>query len=251
MRRRPYIFTLTTTALLSLIIIGTGCGRRIVEPPPPVAEAEKALTAPSPTISLTVSPAAIERGQSATLSWKSSNATEVNIDSGVGTVEAAGSRTVSPGNSTTYIARAAGPGGTATAEARVTVTAPTAITPPTPSAVSDISFFETNIEDIFFDLDDHSIRADASKILRSNARALAERPGIRITIAGHCDERGSSRYNLALGDQRANSARDYLISLGVDATRIETISYGEERPFCPESTEACWQLNRRGQFIMR
>jgi peptidoglycan-associated lipoprotein len=240
-----------TLIVLALLIIGTSCGRKVAPPPPVPERVEKPAPSPAPTISLSVAPSAIEKGGSATLSWKSSGATDITIDSGIGTVEATGSRTVSPASSTTYVARATGPGGTAAAEARVTVSAPAAVTPPPPPAVSDSAFFEANIQDVFFDFDSYSIREDARAALKNNARALAERPGIRITIEGHCDERGSAKYNLALGDRRANSARDYLISLGVDQSRIETITYGEERPFCRESTESCWQMNRRGHIVMR
>jgi len=174
----------------------------------------------------------------------------VILDNGIGTVEASGSRTVSPAASTTYLARAKGPGGDAVAEARVTVSAPTAVIPPLP-AIADAAFFEANIKDVFFDYDQYSLREDARAALQSNARALAERPGIRITIEGHCDERGSEKYNLALGDMRANAAKDFLVSLGVSASRIDTVSFGEERPFCEEQNEECWQLNRRGHFVMR
>jgi peptidoglycan-associated lipoprotein len=165
-------------------------------------------------------------------------------------VEATGSRTVSPSASTTYSARAKGPGGNALAETRVTVTAPTAVIPPLPS-ISDTAFFEANIKDVFFDYDQYTLRDDARAALQSNARALADRPGIRITIEGHCDERGSEKYNLALGDMRANSVKDFLVSLGVSASRIDTVSFGEERPFCEEHSEECWQNNRRGHFVMR
>ena len=105
--------------------------------------------------------------------------------------------------------------------------------------------------DAFFDYDSYSIRSDARSALMNNARSLKERPGIRITIEGHCDERGSERYNLALGDRRANAAKEFLVSQGIDASRINTISYGEERGFCEESDEECWQLNRRAHLVMR
>jgi peptidoglycan-associated lipoprotein len=153
--------------------------------------------------------------------------------------------------STTYKATATGPGGRAVAETRITVTAPPAVTPPPEPAISDENFFVTNISDAFFDYDSYAIRADARAALMNDARALRERPGIRIAIEGHCDERGSERYNLALGDRRANAAKEFLVSQGIDASRINTISYGEERGFCEESDEECWQLNRRAHIVMR
>jgi peptidoglycan-associated lipoprotein len=256
MRRSPYVLAAAAIILSALLIAGTGCAKKptpttpaaakIEEPPAPSTPAPS----PLPTISLTASPSAIQRGQSTTLSWRSSNATGVTIDNGIGTVEASGSRILSPAASATYLARATGPGGSAVAEARVTVTAPAAIIPPLP-AIADAAFFEANIKDAFFDYDQYTLREDARMALRSNARALGERPGIRITIEGHCDERGSEKYNLALGDMRANAAKDFLVSLGVSAGRIDTVSYGEERPFCEDHDEECWQNNRRAHFVMR
>jgi len=78
---------------------------------------------------------------------------------------------------------------------------------------------------------------------------LKQNPSIRFTIEGHCDERGSTEYNLALGDRRANAVKQYLVSLGVPADRLTSTSWGKEKPFCMDSTEACWQQNRRGHFV--
>jgi peptidoglycan-associated lipoprotein len=87
--------------------------------------------------------------------------------------------------------------------------------------------------------------------LTQNARALNERRGIRITIEGHCDERGSEAYNLALGDKRANAAKEFLVAQGIDPARIDIISYGEERPFAQGHDEETWKQNRRAHFAMR
>ena len=255
MRRSPYMLAAVATILLTFLVSGTGC-KKPKAPTPVAAPAEAPqpsptpAPSPSPTISLTASPSAIQKGDSTTISWSTSNATSVTIDNGIGTVEASGTRTVSPADSITYSARAKGPGGTAVAEARVTVTAPAAILPPLP-AVTDTAFFQANIKDVFFDYDQYTLRDDARAALQLNARALAERPGIRITIEGHCDERGSEKYNLALGDMRANATKDFLVSHGVSSSRIDTVSYGEERPFCEEHDEECWQNNRRAHFVMR
>jgi len=256
MKRSSYLSTAAIAVMLATVLLCGGCAKKTKPTAPSTAKIETPSTAatpaayPAPTISLTASPAAIQKGESTTITWKTSNATSVILDNGIGTVEASGSRTVSPAVSTTYSARAKGPGGDAVAEARVTVSAPTAVIPPLP-AISDAAYFEANIKDIFFDYDQYTLRDDARAALQSNARALAERPGIRITIEGHCDERGSEKYNLALGDMRANAAKDFLISLGVDASRIDTVSFGEERPFCEEQNEECWQNNRRAHFVMR
>jgi peptidoglycan-associated lipoprotein len=256
MRRSPHIFAAAAIVLLALLISGTGCAKKVTPTPAASSTAEPSSpssqpSGPSPTISLSASPSAIERGQSTTLSWNSSNATGVTIDNGIGTVEPSGRRTISPAKSTTYLARATGPGGEAVAEARITVTAPAAVTPPPQPAISDSSFFESSVKDAFFDLDQYDIREDAREALHTDARILAERPNIRITIEGHCDERGSEKYNLALGDRRANAAKDFLVSQGIPSSRIDTISYGKERNFCEEHTEECWQLNRRAHLVMR
>jgi peptidoglycan-associated lipoprotein len=254
MRKSLYMLA-AAIALLAFVISATGCRRKVQTPPPEVKREAPPETiappAPAPTVTLNASPSAIERGQSTTLSWNSSNATAIPIDNGMGTVEPSGSRTLRPQTSTTYMARASGPGGNAVAEARVTVSAPAGVTPPPLPAISDSEFFANSIKDAFFDYDQYSIREDARTALQANARALRDRPRIRITIEGHADERGSEKYNLALGDRRANAVKEFLVGQGIEASRIDTTSYGKERPFCEEHTEECWQLNRRAHFAMR
>jgi peptidoglycan-associated lipoprotein len=106
------------------------------------------------------------------------------------------------------------------------------------------------LTDAFFDYDQADLRDDARTALAANAEWLKRNGAIQVLIEGHADERGTSEYNLALGDRRANAARDYVISLGVDGSRIRTVSYGKERPACDASTEECWQQNRRGHFVI-
>lgn len=256
MRRTRYSLVVIALFALSLLITLTGCHKKVAPPPPAPTKTETPApplaVAPAPTVSLTVSPDAIEAGQSTTLSWTSSNATNVTIDNGVGTVESSGKRTVSPSASTTYQARATGAGGNTVAQARVTVTAPQpAVIPTVNPTVSDALFFEQNIKDAYFDYDQYNIRPDAQSALQADARALNQRPGIRITIEGHCDERGSEKYNLALGDRRANAAKDFLVGLGISAGRVDTVSYGKEKNECEAHTEECWQKNRRAHVVMR
>lgn len=250
---------LSTVAMLVLLLVavvltGVGCSKKVA-PPPAAARTEPAPpppAVPSPTITLSASPSTIDKGQSSTLTWSSTNATNVSVNGGVGTVEPSGSRAVSPSSSITYTATASGPGGRTSAETRVTVTEPiAAVVPPAPRPLTDSEFFSSNIKDVFFDLDKYDIRADAQTALQGDARAFSERAVMHFTIEGHCDERGSEKYNLALGDKRANATRQYLISQGVGADRIDTVSYGEERPFCTEHTEDCWQQNRRAHFVLR
>jgi peptidoglycan-associated lipoprotein len=104
--------------------------------------------------------------------------------------------------------------------------------------------------DVFFDYDAFELRQDARDRLAQNAKFLTSHPEFILTIEGHADERGTNEYNLALGDRRANAAREYLSTLGVGGDRLRTVTYGEERPFCGESAESCWQQNRRAHFTI-
>jgi peptidoglycan-associated lipoprotein len=104
--------------------------------------------------------------------------------------------------------------------------------------------------DVFFDYDQFELRQDARDRLAQNAKFLTAHPEFILTIEGHADERGTNDYNLALGEKRANAAKDYLSTLGVGAERLRTVSYGEERPFCGESSESCWSQNRRAHFTI-
>lgn len=106
------------------------------------------------------------------------------------------------------------------------------------------------LQDIHFDFDKYNIREDAKATLMKNADWLKKNPGVKIQVEGHCDERGANDYNLALGDKRAKSTRDYLSSLGIDGGRISTISFGEERPQDPGHNEAAWAKNRRAHFVI-
>jgi peptidoglycan-associated lipoprotein len=108
-----------------------------------------------------------------------------------------------------------------------------------------------DLPDIYFDFDKSAIRPDAAKILQSNADWLKANTSHVVLIEGHCDERGTPEYNMALGDRRAKAARDFLVAQGVAGARINVISYGEERPQCKESNEECWSRNRRAHFVVK
>jgi len=229
---------------LALILVGSACQKKVAPPPPPPPPPP-----PQPTATISVSPESILKGQSATLTWSSQNANDINID-GIGKVDAQGSQSVTPGASATYHLVAKGPGGSADATARLTVTVPPPPPPPPPPAqVNDDDLFAQNVKDVFFDYDKYDIRADGQGAIQANASFMQAHPNVKITIEGHCDERGSTEYNLALGDNRANAAKSALVSAGVSADRIKTISYGKEKPVCTESTETCWQQNRRAHFV--
>lgn len=106
------------------------------------------------------------------------------------------------------------------------------------------------VGDVYFDYDDYNLKSEARERLSRNAEFMKEHPELVFTIEGHCDERGTNEYNLALGDRRANAAKNYLLSLGVDASATQTLSYGEERPVCTDSAESCWSRNRRAHFLV-
>jgi peptidoglycan-associated lipoprotein len=137
----------------------------------------------------------------------------------------------------------------------VTVAAPPPPPPPPPPApprLSSSELLQQQAQDALFDYDKSDIRPDARDALTRNAGLLkqifAQDPNFTVVVEGHCDERGSAEYNLALGDRRATAAKDFLVQLGVPADRLNTISYGKERPQCTEANESCWQRNRRAHL---
>jgi peptidoglycan-associated lipoprotein len=234
-------------AVLAISLSGSlmlgGCKKKAAPAPPPPPPPP-----PAPTASLSANPGTIQRGQSSTLTWHTENAMDVTIDS-LGNVSANGSRSITPSESTTYQLTAKGAGGTAQASTRVTVTQPPPPPSPPPPSPSEKDLFNQNINDIFFDFDKSNIRIDQQSAMRADAQFLTQHPSVQFIIEGHCDERGSIEYNLALGDKRAHAAKQALVDAGVAAGNIQTISYGKEKPFCTEHNETCWQQNRRAHFI--
>lgn len=242
---RIYPARFTLLLLFLGAIVFTGCHKRVAStPPPPPAPAP---APPAPTVTLNASPANISRGGSTTLTWSSTNATILTLTPDLGAVDERGSRQINPSSSTTYTITATGDGGKAEASARVTVNVP----PPPAAAAEDLNqMFQEAVKDAFFDYDKSDIRPDARESLQKNAVFLNAHREIHFTIEGHCDERGSEEYNIGLGDRRANAAKKYLVSLGIADDRVQTTSYGKERPFCTEHVESCYQQNRRAHFVM-
>ena len=229
---------------LAAAALAFGCAKKVTPPPPPPPPAP----APArPTVTLQANPTTINKGESSTLSWNSTDATQLSIDPEVGAVNAQGSTRVSPTDSTTYTITASGPGGSATATAAVSVNAPPPPPPPKEPSIDEI--WAREVQDAYFDTDKADIRADARQALASTAEFFKAHPSVKATIEGHCDERGSTEYNLGLGDRRAAAVKQYLVSLGVSASQLSTVSFGKEKPFCQEHGEPCWQQNRRGHFV--
>ena len=236
--------TLTTTLL-------TGCHKK-KSGVDPASLGPTETSAPAPTATLTADPLSIDLGQNVVLNWRTTNATAVTID-GIGPVNTSGTQSVSPSNSTDFHLTAKGDGGTTEANVRVTVRVPTApiggTTAPSDGALTD-SAFHSAVQDMYFDYDSYDVRPDAQTSAAAAASFMASHPNLRILIGGYADERGSAEYNLALGENRANSAKTALVTAGVSAGRIRVVSYGKEKQFCTESNESCWQQNRRAQFTI-
>lgn len=227
--------------LVAGLLVLSGCSHKTVAKATPPA----VPPAPSPTATIQVSPAAVQTGQTATLTWSTSNTTEVELD-GIGAVAGTGSRQVSPGESTTYHLVARGQGGSTEATARLTVTAP-AVAAATPS---EEDLFRQQVKDLFFDYDQYNLRSSDQSTIDADAAFLKQHSNLHVVIEGHCDERGSEEYNVALGDNRAEAARKQLVSLGIEPARIKVISYGKEKPFCTDGNESCFQQNRRAHFSL-
>lgn len=119
---------------------------------------------------------------------------------------------------------------------------------PSPPVVENKKPVE-DLNTVYFNYDKSNIRFDQQTTLDKNGEILRNHTDISVTIEGHCDDRGTNEYNMALGDRRARSSRDYLVNLGIDPSRLDTVSYGEERPVCREESESCWSLNRRAEFV--
>jgi peptidoglycan-associated lipoprotein len=207
--------TLLIALCSALLVAVAGCHKKKVPPPPPPPPAE-APPASKPVVDyFTAEPATISSGQPSSLRWSVTGATS--------------------------------------ADATITVASPP---PPAPAPVSTASSIQDilahQVQDIHFDYDKSDIRPADQSILQGDAAALKQifalDSNFIVTVEGHCDERGSAEYNLALGDRRAGATRDALAALGVPPDKVKTISYGKERPLCTDATEGCYARNRRAHF---
>ncbi len=246
MKTQKSIFSIAL--LLVALTAVSGCGKKKTATLPPANETAPTENGGVPTAQLTATPTVISAGDQVQLRWATTNATSISID-GIGDVPSVGVKTVTPSESTTYHLVARGGSLTADASASVTVNSPPAISVPSRSMSAEEEF-NARVQPIFFDYDTYDIRGDAQAILAKNADYLNAHPEIKIAIGGYCDERGSDEYNLVLGQNRAEAAKTALVTAGIATDRIRVISYGKEKPFCSDSTEECWQLNRRDGFTI-
>ena len=253
----------TVVFTAALMISAAGCKKKVPVPstPPPPAPSTRPTTEPSSAAPLSVrinsftgEPRSIERGQAATLRWSVGNSTDISLDQGLGAVAANGSRQVFPSQTTTYTLTAKGNGNQDTRSVTIEVSSSV---PPPPARTAGVPLSGADIlgrdaQDVYFDYDKNEIRADGRDTLTKDAdvikRILTADPSFTITIEGHCDERGSEEYNLALGDRRALAVKEFLVQLGVPEGRLKTISFGKERPVCTDENEGCYQKNRRGHL---
>ena len=210
-------------------------------PPSALAASEKPQI-----VHFAAEPPSIERGQRVTLAWDVRSAAEVQILPETGPVPEKGTKQLAPEKSVEYKLVARGPGGEVSATVSVNVIAPKIAHAASSKEITDV---QAQLADIHFDYDQFLLRDDARAELTQNAAVLrdflSEVLGVIVRVEGHCDERGSAAYNTAMGARRAEEARQFLVSLGLPAGKLEAVSYGNEMPLCTEATEACWQKNRR------
>jgi peptidoglycan-associated lipoprotein len=245
--------SLTAGSVLTLIL-AAGCHKKAAPPPPPPPPPAAAPAPAKPTISyFSAEPDTVNSGQPASLRWSVTDASNVEIDNGIGQISPNGRRAVYPTATITYTLTATNTGGTSTASATVTVsTPPPPAAPPATAAPTAAEILARQVQDLHFEYDKSDVRSEDQPILQADANALKTilgmDPNFVITIEGHCDERGSAEYNLGLGDRRAATVKEALVQLGVSGDKLKTISYGKERPLCTDATEDCYARNRRAHF---
>jgi peptidoglycan-associated lipoprotein len=247
-------------ALSAVLLAGLGCPRR-TSPPAPSPEAPPPQspspdpTTPPPELEVRAEPARIRSGEPAVLVWESRHAERVVIDQGIGSVEASGRVRLFPERSQSYVARASGKGGQVEQSVMIEV-----FQGGTPESAEQewsgrpieeqFAFF---VKPVFFAYDSADLSAEAKLTLEGNLRWLVrpENARVRLLLVGHTDDRGTSEYNLALGDTRAQIVKAYLVGRTLDPARLSAFSLGEERPFEAAQDERAWALNRRVHFVLQ
>jgi len=246
LHRRPLVRSLLVSVSAFALFVA-GCHKT------PKPTATPSYTPPpsavKPTAALSADKTSVNPGEAVKLSWTTTDATNVSIAPEVGAVTPQGSTTVTPSASTTYTLTASSAGGNADSSVRIAVNTPAPVAE-APANTGFDALFLKEVRDAFFDYDSAEIRPDARAALQKTADFLKGYPNTHIAIEGHCDERGSTEYNLALGQRRANAVKQYLVSLGVNGDTLTTTSWGKEKPFCSQATEECYAQNRRGHFTV-
>jgi peptidoglycan-associated lipoprotein len=242
-----------TSAAVLALVLAAGCHKKKAAAPPPPAPAPTQPAAAPAINYFNAEPSTVNSGQPSSLRWSVDNATNIQIDNGIGQVSPNGRRAVYPTATTTYTMTASGPGGNTSATATVTVSSPPPPEAPPPQNTETVAdILAHRVQDIHFDYDKSDIRPQDQPVLQADADALKTifqmDPNFVVTIEGHCDERGSAEYNLGLGDRRASAVKEALAGLGVSGDKLKTISYGKERPLCTDATESCYAQNRRAHF---
>ena len=251
---------------LCALLTGLSCSGRPPPPlpplgapsPPPVSPSPGDPSAtpagPAPELEVLIDPSLIREGDSAMLSWETTHADRVIINHNIGAVEPSGRIRLFPDETTSYEVFAEGSGGrvakTVMVEVLTDETAHIEVEDLTDRPLKEQ--FEYFVKPVFFQYDSSDLSPAASLTLDRNVGWLTrpENLDIRFLIEGHCDQRGTEEYNLALGDRRAQTVLVYLVGQGLDPSRVRTLSLGEERPFDPNQTEEAWALNRRAHFVL-
>ncbi len=255
---------LLTEALAFLALLtALACGGRPPPPLPPAAPPQPSVsTAPvdipepptvaPPELEVRIEPELIREGESALLTWEATNADRVMIDHNIGPVETSGRIKFFPEGTTSYELAAEGAGGTVVRNVTVEVLTDETISEEDLTGRPLREQFESFVQPVFFEYDSTELTSEALVILDESIGWLTrpETRQVRLLIEGHCDQRGTEEYNLALGDKRAQTVRAYLLAGAVNGSRMKTLSLGEERPFDPRQTEQAWALNRRAHFVL-
>jgi peptidoglycan-associated lipoprotein len=244
-----------TAVAAVMLVLAASCPKAV--PPPAVPPAPNPAALAKPNINFfSADPPTVASGQSASLRWSVANATNVQIDNGIGAVKPDDSLAVHPTDTTTYKMEATNSVGTTEALLTVTISRPPAPAEasPSPSSEARAEVLASQLQDIHFSYDKDEIPPEEQSVLDSDAMVLKNLfgtdPSILVMIEGHCDERGSAEYNIALGDRRASFIKDTLIRQGIPGDKLSTISYGKERPACLDLTEDCFSRNRRAHFSL-
>jgi peptidoglycan-associated lipoprotein len=234
------------------VLLGFSCHKPVTQVANPPASAPAAV-AEKPTLDyFNAEPTAITAGQNSSLRWSVNNATKLEIEPDIGLSSSSGQRDISPAQTTTYTLTASNAAGSIEASVTVSLSRPLPAASENEAGDGGVSMVNGRLSDVHFDYNEENIKNEERPLLEADASLLQNLfqldPAARVTVEGHCDERGSDEYNMALGDRRASAVKDALVNLGVPGDRLDIISYGKERPVCNSATEECYARNRRAHF---